>query len=246
MSPMNAVGRFGTILVLGGGSDIGNAVAARLSANGGRILRTSHTITREQLHGDGTITMPFDARDCATHLARIDEIFEHHGDIDLVVLAFGILPDQGKLETEPELVVEVGAVNYTGAVSAGLHIARHLRQQGHGRMILLSSAAAVLPRRSNFVYGSSKAGLDAFGRGLNEMLVGSGASVTVVRPGFVRTKMTSGLTEPPLACTAEEVARYVARGVERGAPIVWAPPAMRWVMWALRLLPRFVVRKLDL
>ena len=48
-------------------------------------------------------------------------------------------------------------------------------------------------RRANFVYGSSKAGMDTFFQGLGDSLVGSGVKVMIVRPGFVDTKMTKGL-----------------------------------------------------
>jgi decaprenylphospho-beta-D-erythro-pentofuranosid-2-ulose 2-reductase len=68
----------------------------------------------------------------------------------------------------------------------------------------------------------------------------------VVRPGFVRTRMTRGLPQPPLACDADDVARAAVAGLERGAQTVWAPPAMRWAMLALRLLPRPIFRRLSL
>ena len=83
-------------------------------------------------------------------------------------------------------------VNFTGAVSASLAVAAQLRRQGHGRLVVLSSVAGERVRKANFVYGSSKAGLDGFAQGLGDSLVGTGARVLVVRPGFVHSAMTAG------------------------------------------------------
>jgi decaprenylphospho-beta-D-erythro-pentofuranosid-2-ulose 2-reductase len=100
-------------------------------------------------------------------------------------------------------------------------------------------------RRANFVYGSSKAGLDAFCQGLGDALVGSGARVMIVRPGFVHTRMTAGRPPAPFATTPEKVADAVVRGLEKGDEVVWAPPVLRYAMSGLRHLPRSVFRRLP-
>ena len=90
-----------------------------------------------------------------------------------------------------------------------------LRGQGHGRILVLSSVAGYRVRRSNFVYGAAKAGLDGFAKGLGEAVRGTGVSVHVVRPGFVRTKMTEGRPAAPFAVGPDRVAEDVVRGLER-------------------------------
>ncbi len=135
--------------------------------------------------------------------------------------------------------------NYTGAVSAGLICARALQSQGHGSLVVLSSVAGERARRANFIYGSSKAGLDTFAQGLGDALHGTGAHVMVVRPGFVRSKMTTGLTEAPLATTPEAVATAIELGLRRRAETVWVPGTLRVVMSALRHLPRALFRRLP-
>ncbi|MEZ5182182.1 MAG: SDR family NAD(P)-dependent oxidoreductase [Acidimicrobiales bacterium] len=99
-------------------------------------------------------------------------------------------------------------------------------------------------RADNFVYGSTKAGLDAFSQGLGDHLAGSGASVLVVRPGFVRTAMTEGMADGPMATTADAVARDIVAGLKRGAHTVWSPAKLRWVFAVLKVLPRPLWRKL--
>jgi decaprenylphospho-beta-D-erythro-pentofuranosid-2-ulose 2-reductase len=118
--------------------------------------------------------------------------------------------------------------------------------QGHGTIVVLSSVAGERVRASNFVYGASKAGLDGFAQGLGDSLRGTGVEVLVVRPGFVHTRMTAGLDAAPLATTPEAVAKAVVEGLARGSHTVWVPAALRFVMIALRHLPRPIFRRLNL
>ncbi|MDT0610286.1 decaprenylphospho-beta-D-erythro-pentofuranosid-2-ulose 2-reductase [Streptomyces lancefieldiae] len=241
-----------SLLVLGGTSEIALATARRLIARRTRTVwlagRPSPALDRAagQLRGLGADvrTVAFDALDPESHEAVLGKVFAE-GDVDLVLLAFGILGDQAHDEREPLNAVRVAQTNYTGAVSAGLVSARALQAQGHGSLVVLSSVAGERARRANFIYGSSKAGLDAFAQGLGDALHGTGVHVMVVRPGFVRTRMTAGLEEAPLATTPEAVATAIELGLRRRSETVWVPGALRVVMSALRHLPRTVFRRLP-
>jgi decaprenylphospho-beta-D-erythro-pentofuranosid-2-ulose 2-reductase len=156
-----------------------------------------------------------------------------------------VLGDQDEAECDPDAAAQIARVNYLGSVSVGVPIAQRLRAQGHGVIVALSSVAGERARRSNFVYGSSKAGMDAFFQGLGDSLVGTGVHVMVVRPGFVHSKMTEGLEPAPLATTPEDVAAAIERGLARRADTVWVPPALRYVMTVLRHVPRPIFRKLP-
>ncbi|GGW89947.1 decaprenylphospho-beta-D-erythro-pentofuranosid-2-ulose 2-reductase [Streptomyces lomondensis] len=242
-----------SLLVLGGTSEIALATARRLIARRTRTVwlagRPSPALEEAagQLRGLGAEvhTVAFDALDPTSHEAVLGKIFAE-GDIDMVLLAFGLLGDQARDEREPEAAVRVAQTNYTGAVSAGLVCARALQSQGHGSLVVMSSVAGERARRANFIYGSSKAGLDAFAQGLGDALHGTGVHVMVVRPGFVRTRMTAGLPESPLATTPEAVATAVELGLRRRSETVWVPGALRVVMSALRHLPRGVFRRLPI
>jgi decaprenylphospho-beta-D-erythro-pentofuranosid-2-ulose 2-reductase len=168
------------------------------------------------------------------------------GDIDVALIAFGQLGEQDRLATDPEAAAALARVNYVAAVAVGTVLAGHLRSQGHGAIVALSSVAGERPRASNFVYGSTKAGFDAYFSGLADSLVGTGVSVLVVRPGFVRSKMTEGLPDAPLSTTPEAVAEAIVTGLRRGRHTVWVPGAMRWVMSALRHVPRPLFRRLPI
>jgi decaprenylphospho-beta-D-erythro-pentofuranosid-2-ulose 2-reductase len=130
-------------------------------------------------------------------------------------------------------------------LSVGVPLANRMKAQGHGSIVVLSSVAGERARRSNFVYGSSKAGVDAFFQGLADALVGTGVHVMVVRPGFVRTKMTAGMKPAPLSTTPEAVADAIVAGLARGSTTVWVPPALRYLMSALRHVPRPLFRRLP-
>ncbi|WP_037575556.1 decaprenylphospho-beta-D-erythro-pentofuranosid-2-ulose 2-reductase [Phaeacidiphilus oryzae] len=249
---MNALGDPQSLLVLGGSSEIAMATARRLAGGRTRRIwlagRPSERLdaATAELRGLGAevTTVPFDAGDPAGHEEVLGKVFAE-GDVDLVLLAFGVLGDQARDEEDAAAAVDVARVNYLGAVSAGVICGQALRRQGHGSLVVLSSVAGERARRSNFIYGSTKAGLDAFAQGLGDSLRGTGAHVLVVRPGFVRSRMTAGLPEAPLATTPDAVAEAILAGLRRGAETVWVPGAMRFVMSGLRHLPRAVFRRLP-
>ena len=162
-----------------------------------------------------------------------------------MLYAAGVLGDQEHLEDDPAAAADLTTANYTGAVSTLLHVSQRLEEQGHGSIVVLSSVAGERVRRSNFVYGASKAGLDAFAQGLGDALADSGISVTVVRPGFVRTAMTEGLDAPPLSTTPDAVAEAVVSGLAAGRHTIWVPSTFRFVMAGFRHLPRPLWRKLS-
>ena len=159
-------------------------------------------------------------------------------------LHVGLLAGQDVLDGDSERAGLLVQTNFTGQVTTLLAATARLRAQGHGTIVVLSSVAAIRPRRANFVYGATKAGLDAFARGLADSLHGSGVRVLLVRPGFVIGRMTRGLRPAPLATTPAAVGRAVAAGLARESAVVWVPPVVRAFAVALRLIPRPVWRRL--
>ena len=124
----------------------------------------------------------------------IDEAFAG-GDVDVAIVAFGLLGDAEELWQNQRKAVQIAGINYTAAVSVGVLLGEKMRAQGSGRIIAMSSAAGERVRRSNFVYGSTKAGLDGFYLGLGEALREFGVRVLVIRPGQVRTTTTDRALE---------------------------------------------------
>ena len=250
----DATGAVQSVLVLGGTSEIGLATARRLVRDRARrvVLAVRDPARAEaaagELRGLGAEVevVRFDALDFGSHEAFVADTFDRFGDIDVALVAWGVLGDQERLARDHDAAVETVEVNYTGVVSVSVPLVERMRRQGHGTLVYLSSVAGERARASNFVYGSTKAGMDAFAQGLGDSLAGSGVNVMVVRPGFVRTKMTEGLDPAPLSTDADSVADAIAAGLRRNAHTVWAPGPLRFVMSALRHVPRPIFRKLDL
>ncbi len=250
---IDAVGHPQSLLLLGGTSDIALAIARRYAV--GRRLRVvlaaRPTARRAEAAaelaelGCEVTEVDLEARSPETHAATIDAAFAD-GDIDIAVVAFGLLGDAERAWTDPSAALELVEVNYTAPVHLGVLLANRLRAQGHGRIVALSSVAGERVRRSNFAYGSTKAGFDGFYLGLGEALRDSGVGVLVVRPGFVRSKMTEGLEDAPLAVTPEDVADAVVTAVKGRKELIWVPAPMRVVMSGLRHVPRPIFRKLPI
>ena len=250
---IDALGEPQSVLVLGGTSEIALATIKEMPRHrlrrvllAGRPSPALDAAVKElkALNIDGVESIEFDAKNTESHGAIIDSVFDV-SDVDLVILAFGVLGDQMNAEADPSHAVEIATVNYTGAVSAGLHVARRLKNQGHGALVVLSSVAGDRARRSNYVYGSTKAGLDAFAQGLDASLAGTGAHVLIVRPGMVRTKMTTHLPEAPMTTNPEDVAKIIVSALRKGRSTVYAPGPLRFVMAGLKILPKQVFRKLP-
>lgn len=250
----NALGDVQGVALFGATSEIGQAIVRRLVGRPDvRCVLAARDVTA--LDGfDSELTgrnvhvtrVAFDAADTSAHSSVVDSVAKDLGDIDIAILAFGVLGHGQGLDTDPAVAAQQFTVNATGGVSLGLALAQRMRAQGHGRIVIVSSVAGERVRRSNFVYGSAKAGLDGFAQGLDAALAGTGVSVLVVRPGFVRTRMTEGLDPAPFSTDAESVADAVMHGLARHRRIVWAPGILRWLFIVLRHMPTVIFRRLPL
>ncbi|EME22166.1 SDR family NAD(P)-dependent oxidoreductase [Rhodococcus triatomae] len=241
----------GSVVVLGGRSEIGVEVATRLAAGRPVVLaaRRRGDLAAESAAvaaAGATVvhTVEFDADRLTDHARALSEIAEL-GPIDTVVLAFGILGDQQRAETDAQHAVNIVHTDYVAQISVLTHLAQLLRAQGSGRIVVFSSVAGVRVRRANYVYGSAKAGLDGFASGLGDALHGSGVSLLLVRPGFVVGRMTEGMTPAPLSSTPDQVADAVVRALGKGRARVWVPGLLRPVFFGMRMLPQAIWRRMP-
>jgi decaprenylphospho-beta-D-erythro-pentofuranosid-2-ulose 2-reductase len=239
------------ILLLGGTSEIGLAILAALRAPADtEVVLAGRDEQRLEAAGKElpypVTTLAFDALATQSHAAVIEAAFAT-GPVDLVIAAAGILVPQADVDRDPILAARMIDTNFTGHVTALLSAAAKMRAQGRGTIVVLSSVAAIRPRRANFVYGAAKAGLDAFARGLADALAGSGVRVLLVRPGFVTGRMTAGMSPAPLSSTAAEVGSAVAAALQAGAgrtAPLWVPRSLGPAAVVLRLVPRRLWRQM--
>lgn len=242
----------GSVLLLGGRSEIGLKVAQRLAP--GRVVILAARRAGDLAAAAAAVRaagasavhcLEFDADDTASHPALLTRVVAEHGPLGVAVLAFGILGDQALAERDPAHAVAVVQTDYVAQVSILTILANLLRPQGSGQIVVFSSVAGLRVRKANYVYGSAKAGLDGFASGLGDALHGSGVHLLLVRSGFVVGRMTEGMSPAPLPSTPDQVADAVVKGLGNGGIRVWVPGLLRPAYFVARLLPRAVWRRLP-
>jgi decaprenylphospho-beta-D-erythro-pentofuranosid-2-ulose 2-reductase len=241
------------VLLLGGTSEIGLAVLSALDlAPDTEVVLAGRDVPRMETAGktlQGRVSaVAYDATDVAGHEAFADSVCAG-GVPDLVIAAAGMLIPQPSLEADVSLAAAMIETNFTGQVTTLLALGSHMKARGSGTIVVLSSVAAVRPRKFNSVYGAAKAGLDAFARGYADSLHGTGVRVLLVRPGFVTGRMTAGMPPAPLATTPEKVGVAVASALRGSAAgrdaTVWVPASLAVLAAVMRLVPRPAWRKLG-
>jgi decaprenylphospho-beta-D-erythro-pentofuranosid-2-ulose 2-reductase len=252
---IDATGNPQTVLLLGGTSEIGLAIVKEylakqplrvvLGVQPGDELRDAAVADLKAAGASEVDVLDFDATAFDTHPGVIDAAWAI-ADIDVAIVAFGLLGDAEELWQDQAKAVQIAQVNYTGAVSVGVLLGQRMKAQGYGQIIAMSTVAGELVRRSNFVYGSTKAGLDGFYRLLGEALAPFGPKVLVVRPGQVRTRMSAHVKEAPLTVDKEQLAVEVVDAARKGQKLIWVPAPFRFVMMVLKHVPGPIFRLLPL
>lgn len=242
----------GPVVIFGGRSEIGVAVARRLAPGATVVLaaRSADRLDAERAAvraaGAAAVhTVEFDADDLASHGRLIAALIDEYGPIGTAVLAFGVLGDQARAESDAAHAIAVIHTDYLAQVSVLTHLAAAMRDAGRGRMVVFSSIAGVRVRRANYVYGSAKAGLDGFANGLADALHGSGVRLLIVRPGFVVGRMTAGMTPAPPVSTPDQVAAATVRALAGRRRAVAVPWMLRPLFTVMRLVPQTVWRRLP-
>jgi short-subunit dehydrogenase len=249
--------RRGFVLLTGAGSAIARAVARRMASRGWNLIVAGRDeADAESLASDLRVRFG-----CEAHAAHFDAIQANQhepffqrcaelagGRLEGMVVGHGFMADQAAVERDPSLLAQTISVNYTSPALLASLAADHLSAQGRGFICVISSVAGDRGRASNFAYGSSKAAIDTYVEGLRHRLARQGrVRVITVKPGFVDTAMTWGLLKPgsPLVASPERVARSIVRAIEGGRPVVYTPWVWRWVMLAIRALPRPIFNRLN-
>jgi short-subunit dehydrogenase len=165
--------------------------------------------------------------------------------LDAVVVTAGAFATQAQLEEDRALAARLLSVDFTNTVLFCEEARRRLLARGGGTLCVFSSVAGDRGRKPVVLYGAAKAGLSRYLEGLDHRFRTAGLRTVCVKPGFVKTSMTDGLRPPPFAGEPEQVARTVLRAIDRGRPVVYAPPIWRLVMLAVRMIPRPLMRRMS-
>jgi short-subunit dehydrogenase len=242
----------GPVVIFGGRSEIGIELA-QLLAPGATVILAARTpeqlsaqvATVEKAGATKVDVRRFDADDLASHAPLVAALVADHGPIGTAVLAFGILGDQARAEKDPAHASAVLHTDFVAQANLLTVLAETMRTAGSGSIVVFSSVAGVRVRRANYVYGSAKAGLDGFCRGLADALHGSGVRLLIVRPGFVIGRMTEGMDPAPMSSTPAQVAAATAKALAKGRRTVWIPWTLQPFFAGMRLLPQWVWRRMP-
>lgn len=252
---LNAVGQAQHILLLGGTSEIGLGIVEEFLQRGPAAVtlaaradspRVAAAVAKLEAAGASDVAViDFDAVDTDSHPTVIESAFKR-GDVDVAVVAFGTLGDQEQLWQDHTAAVESSKINYTGYVSVGVLLGQAMKNQGHGHIVALSSVAGQRVRRSNFVYGAAKAGVDGFYSQLGVALENSGVKVLVVRPGQVRTKMSADTgKEAPFTVDVSEVSEATLDAVLSGKESIFVHRNFGPISLVLKNIPAGIMKKLS-
>lgn len=242
------------VVVLGATGGIGRALSRRMAARGARMFLLGRdpyglAASGKDLEAHGA-RVPVGSASCdllqpetfATALERADSDLDG---FDTVVLTAALFATQQRLEAEPALLHRLLLADFAHAVEFCEEARRRLLARGGGTLCVVSSVAGERARKPVVLYGAAKAGLTHYLEGLDHRFRGAGLRTVCVKPGFVRTAMTAGLPVPPFAGDPDRVAQTVLAAIDRGQPVVYAPPIWRWIGAALRALPRAVLRRVE-
>ena len=240
-----------SVALIGATSEIGHSILKALPQDN---LETCIVVARDPKRAAKSLAeilpnrtkltkVNFHAENTESHKIIVDQLFAE-GDLDIAIIAIGVLGNNPDLD-EAANALDVMNVNYVASAHLLLLIAERMKLQGHGQIEIISSFAQTRPRADNFVYGSSKAGLDFLARGLNDELDGTGVSICILRPGFVRTRMTKFMPEAPFTVNSDEVGVLAVKLLKSGESVGYAPSILKWVALIFTLLPTGIFRKIS-
>ena len=245
-------------VLLGATRGIGRAVARQLAQHSGNQLfllgrdsadleRSARDLEVRALPSGNELTIGHavcDLADPTTFEPAIEAAKQTLGGIDAVVVTAASFATQEELEADVDRARRLLTVNFANTVVFCELAKPHLIETG-GTLCVVTSVAGDRGRKPIVLYGASKAGLSAYLEGLDHKHAGDGLHVLDVRPGFVKTSMTDGLKPPPFAGEPDGVARDIVRAIERRKPVLYTPWMWQHVMRVIRLLPRFVMRRIG-
>ncbi len=242
-------------VILGATRGMGRSIARRMVERGdwvailGRdqieLERSAADLRARGVPGVRVVTAVCDLENPATFGLALDVAMQALDGIDCVVVTAALFGTQDQLEEDPALNQRVLTVDFAHTILFCEEARKRLIVKGGGTLCVFSSVAGDRPRKPVVLYGAAKAGLSAYLEGIDLRFRSQGLKTVCVKPGFVKTAMTEGLTPPPFAGDPDDVAEVVIDAIDRGRSMVYVPPIWRWVMTAVKAVPQFMMRRMK-
>lgn len=242
------------VLVFGGTSRIAHETEKLFAMEGAELFLFDLKLSRLEAVRDDILARhstkihisEFDAMDFDNHKEKFEEAVMALGEIDVVFIAFGSLPDQKAVEADNLLAVSEFTLNASAVISLSTLAANYFEARKKGTIAVISSVAGDRGRQSNYLYGSAKGALSVFLQGLRNRLTRSGVQVLTIKPGMVDTPMTASMPKGPLFAKAETVGKGIYDAINSGKDIAYLPSFWRLIMFVIKHIPEFIFKKLSL
>lgn len=239
------------VLILGATSAIAAEIATRYAHRGARLYLVGRDPAKlralcERLGPAVVGHAQADLDDTAGNDARIHAAVRALGELDVAVVAHGLLGDQLATERDWPAAEAVLRTNLLSPVSLLVPLANVLEAQRRGHVAVLSSVAGERGRPRNYTYGAAKGALTIYLQGLRSRLWPRGVAVSTIKLGPVDTPMTADHPKNALFATPHAVARDIVAHLDRGRggavylPWFWAP-----IMGVVRRLPEPLFQRLG-
>lgn len=240
-----------SVVVTGGGRGIGAALARAYAAPGVVLLlvgrdaaRLEATAGECRARGATVETASVDVVDAAA-LETALTAFDARHPVDLLIANAGVsggLEPGRRMETFASAQRQI-RVNLEGAIATVTPLVEPMRARKKGRIVLMSSLAALQPIGDTAAYSATKAGIHAWGEALGDFLAPDGVGVSVVCPGFVTSDMSARVSGPkPFEMSADDAAALIRRKVGAGREMIAFPWQMVAAIRGGRLLPSWLLR----
>jgi len=241
------------IVIIGATSGISQAVAKQMLADDVCM----HLVARDEdklnivasdykSRGCGNvICYQLDFNEFTQHAAVVQDIVDKAGVIDTLFICYGLMYLQSDCEVDVTKTLEQVASNYTSVISLLVLFSQAMQKQNAGTIAVVSSVAGDRGRKSNYIYGSAKAGLTTFLEGLRYQLYAQGIHVLTIKPGFVDSPMTAHLKKGALWVSTEVVAGYIVKAMNKKKSVIYVPPFWFLIMTIIKIIPAFIFRKLN-
>lgn len=241
------------VLVLGATSGIAEATARIYASEGATLLLVGRDAVRLTALAGAARTLGASSAEIATlDLAHADQqgelrrLVEQLGGVDHIHIAYAIMPAQALAAADLAVAAQMMATNYNSTALWALAAANLLEEQGHGSLVVLGSVAGDRGRRKNFIYASTKAGIETLVEGIAHRFAGKGMRAVVVKPGPTATTMTANSPPGRRLVPAEVVARIARSAADRGGAVQYAPRRWWLIMLVVRALPWWLFRRIDI
>lgn len=242
------------VIVFGGASAIATEVEKLFAAEGAELCLIDIKLSRLEAVKNDILTryktrielIEFNPLDFSNQRVAFQNAIELLGGVDIVLIAYGTLPDQQRTQTDIEYAIEHFNINATSIIALSSHIANYFERIGKGTLAVISSVAGDRGRKSNYLYGAAKGAISLFLQGLRNRLFNKNVNIITIKPGIVATPMTAHLVKNFLFARADIVGRQIYEAINNQKDIVYVPGYWRYIMLIIKHIPESIFKRLNL